>query len=62
MIRFETGRYVESTGREPKGRGFWCFQVKGTMVFASGTYSEAKKAVEKNIDHKNDVVTVYVEP
>ena len=52
-VEVNTSEYRFSHGREPRGRGLWCFALSGYMKGTeftehNGTYSEAKaKAVRE---------------
>jgi len=49
-INVYTHKFKFSHGKEPRGRGFWAFDIAGETVYSKGsmTYADAKKmAIEK---------------
>ena len=44
-VTFNSDRYVESHGKNPRGRGGWIFSIDGEEVNYNGTLTEAKKAL-----------------
>ena len=50
-VRFDTTRYENTHGRKPCGFGGWAFSPSlgepGTVVFATGTFTEAKKVARR---------------
>lgn len=42
-IYTDTREYFRSHFKEPKGRGYWAFRIKGETKWFNGLYGEAKK-------------------
>jgi hypothetical protein len=41
-----TTKFVMAHGKQPSGRGTWCFSIFGADFWYTGTYSEARTAAK----------------
>lgn len=44
MVQVDTGPYVGTHARSPRGSGQWAFDIDGQTVSFNGSYSQAKAA------------------
>ena len=53
MIRFDTSTYESSHGKQPRGDGYWAFQLMGAPahveqpVFLNGTLTQCRAKLAK---------------
>lgn len=58
-MKFDTTRFFNSHGRQPKGFGMWVIEISGEEVTCEGTLTEVKRSLK--IDFP-DVKTAVVCP
>ena len=52
-IEVKTTDYVNTHGKDPKGYGFWFFQIGEQTGHITGNYSEAVKYAKRSAQRQN---------